>query len=135
MLSTWIAAAIYIGSFFAFMFGILFWRRSQRKDRRPFAENFKLLRGPGETQRREVARLDETIGERMLVALGLPVVIAGILIWITTHLSGVWQIVGLAVTLLALLGALYLVTRLLVGMMESSGNRYLGYFGERIVAD
>jgi len=135
MLSTSIAALIYLLVFFGFMFGMLLWRKHQRKDRRPFPENLKLLRGPGETQRKMVARLDETIGDRLMLALCVPVLVAGALLWITTHLSGAWQAAGLIVILLALFATLYLVARYLVTIAEESGNRYLGYFGERIVAE
>jgi hypothetical protein len=135
MLSTWVALAVYVLVFFAFIFGMVLWRKRQRRDRRPFPENLKLLRGPGETQRRLVAKLDETIGDRLLLAFGVPVAIAGALIWITTHLSGAWQLAGLGLTLLALFGSLYGVARFLVDKAEESGNRYLGYFGERMVAE
>jgi hypothetical protein len=135
MLSTSIAALIYLLVFFGFMFGMLLWRRHQRKDRRPFPENLKLLRGPGETQRKMVARLDDTIGDRFMLALGIPVLIAGVLLWITTHLSGTWQAAALIAALVALFATLYLTARYLVAIAEQSGNRYLGYFGERIVAE
>jgi hypothetical protein len=135
MLSTSIAALIYLLVFFGFMFGMLLWRKHQRKDRRPFPENLKLLRGPGETQRKMVARLDDAIGDRFMLALGIPVLIAGALLWITTHLSGTWQAAGLIAALVALFATLYLTARYLVAVAEQSGNRYLGYFGERIVAE
>ena len=135
MRSTWIGLAVYVGVFFVFILGMVLWRRHQRKDRRPFPENFKLLRGPGETQRRLVARLDENVGDRLLLAFALPVVVAAALLWITTHLSGAWQLAGLVATLLGMLVTLYFVARFLAEKAEESGNRYLGYFGELIVAE
>lgn len=135
MLSSWAIIAIYSLVFLVFILGMLLWRKKQRKDRRPFPDNLKLLRGPGESQHRELARLDERIIDHLLLAFLLPLIVSAALFWVTVHLVGAWQIAGLAVTLLGLVASLVAVSRFLAQKIQESANRYLGFFGERIVGE
>ncbi len=121
--------------FFSLVSVILFRRRQQRKDRRPFPDYLKLLRGPGETQLKLVRKLEEDSAQQLLLAFGTPWLAAWALFWITTHLTGAAQIAGLIAALLVLLVGLYFSARYFVGKIEESNNRYLGFFGERIVAE
>ena len=121
--------------FFSLVAGVLFWRRHQRKDRRPFSDYLKLLRGPGETQLKLVRKLEEDSAQHLLLAFITPWLAALALFWITTHLAGAAQLIGLVAALLALLAILFFSARYLVGKIEESNNRYLGFFGERIVAE
>src|SRR5882724_3081339 len=135
MLSASVIIAVYSAVFFGFITGMLLWRKRQRKDRRPFPENLKLLRGPGESSHRQLTKLDEHIVDYLLLAFILPVAVSVALLWVTLHLRGIWQIVALAVTMLGLVGSLYAVSRFLAQKVQESANRYLGFFGERIVAE
>jgi hypothetical protein len=135
MLSTWVLIAIYVVAFFTFTIGMVLWRKHQRKDRRPFPESLKLLRGPGETQHRLLTRLEEHIIDYLLLAFCLPVLVSAALLWITIHLAGPWQIAGLIATLLGLIGSLLAVGHFLAEKVRESANRYLGFFGERIVGE
>jgi hypothetical protein len=135
MSRTWIFGGVYLLLLLLLVSGILFWRRHQRKDRRPFPDHLKLLRGPGETQLKLVRKLDEDTVFHFLGALGAPLLVAAVLLWITTHFFGAWQLVALLATLLCFLTALIFSARYLVAKIEESNNRYLGFFGERVVAE
>ncbi|MSU70175.1 MAG: NERD domain-containing protein [Opitutaceae bacterium] len=135
MLSPWVLITVDAAVFLGFILGLLLWRKWQCLDRRPFPDNLKLLRGPGETQHRRLTRLDEHIIDHLLLAFGLPVVVSAALWWVTIHLSGAAQIAGLVVTLVGLIGSLFAISRFLAQKVQESANRYLGCFGERVVAE
>ena len=131
----WILLGVYAFVFAAFLAAAAFLRRRGRKDRKPFPDNLKLLRGPGETLRRRVARIDEDLLFYFSLAFCLPVLVSIPFLWVTTHLTGAAQLAGLALSLLALIGGLAFAARKLVRLLDEWRNRYLGYFGERIVAE
>ncbi|HWA08952.1 MAG TPA: nuclease-related domain-containing protein [Opitutaceae bacterium] len=135
MLSTWLLGVLYLALFVALVTGLLFWRRRQRRDRRPFPADLKLLRGPGETVRQRLAQLDESLAEQVLFALAIPLGVAAALLWLTVHLTGMAQGVSLLVTLAGVLAVMVLVARHLVRRLNESANHYLGLFGERVVAE
>jgi len=121
---------------FLVVFGcVLLWRRHQRQDRRPFPHQLKLLRGPGETQLQRVRTLEERALVHFFLALSLPPAAALILLWVTTRFSGSAQLIGLVAVVLGLLAALFFAARYLIAKIEESNNRYLGFFGERMVAE
>lgn len=125
----------YMLLFLGFVVGTLVWRRHSRKERKPFPDHLKLLRGPGESQRQRLAQLEEATLNRFLVAFIVPLIVGLILLWITTRLTGAAQLIGLAVTVLGLLATMIAVARFLAARIEEWRNRYLGYFGERVVAE
>ncbi|HEY0946429.1 MAG TPA: nuclease-related domain-containing protein [Opitutaceae bacterium] len=125
----------YMLLFLAFVAGTLVWRRHSRKERKPFPDHLKLLRGPGESQRQRLAQLEEATLNRFLLAFLVPVAVGLALLWITTRLTGAAQLIGLIVTGLGLLASMGAVARLLAARIEEWRNRYLGYFGERVVAE
>lgn len=54
--------ALVVGYFFLLcVLAMLWWQRRQRKTRLPFGEEFRLLRGPGETQLKLSRRFEEDI--------------------------------------------------------------------------
>ena len=121
--------------FFALFLGGALWRRRSRKDRAPFPDNAKLLRGPGESLRKKIADLDEQSTHEFLLAFSIPLLVGACLGWIATHLSGYPQLIALAIALIGLLASLIIVTRRLVGSIDRWRNTNLGYFGERIVGE
>jgi hypothetical protein len=135
MLSPLVIIIIYGAVFVAFTTGLLWWRKRQRRDRRPFPDNLKLLRGPGETQHRLVTRIDERVTDFVLLAFLLPFAVAAVLLWVTVHLTGAWQVAGLGAVALGLIGSMFAVSHFLAQKVQESANRYLGYFGERVVAE
>lgn len=131
----WLLSTLYTVAFAAVLAGLSFWHVRQRKDRRPFPDQLRLLRGPGESQRRLHAELEEKQVIYLILAFALPLGVAVLLLWITTQLAGAAQVIGLLVALLALLATLIFTARFLLRSALAANNRYLGYFGERVVAE
>lgn len=70
----------------------------------------------------------------MLLSM-LPSSVGLLLLKLTAIMPGAVQLGGLALTLAGFLVSFYLAAKLLADWMREGGNRYLGYFGERIVAE
>ncbi|MCR6654429.1 MAG: NERD domain-containing protein [Opitutus sp.] len=135
MLQPWIVLVAYAALFVGFVGVLVFWRLFLRRNRRPFPDTLKLLRGPGESQRRRLEALEERTITQLLMLFSLPVACGAALWWMTLHLDGDLQIIALAATLSLLVVGLFFLARFLVARMQESANRYLGYFGERVVAE
>lgn len=135
MSGSWLFTLGYCVFFLALLFSVALWRKKNRKTRSPFPENAKLLRGPGETLGRKLAALDEQIVWELLVAFCLPLVVGGALAWIATQLSGTAQTGALIAAFAGLLVSLVVVIRHLVRGMDRWRNTWLGYYGERVVAE
>lgn len=131
----WVFLGGYCLVFLALIIGTTLWRGKKRRSRAPFPENAKLLRGPGEALRLKLAELDERITYDVLVAFIVPIIVGGVLAWIAARLSGPAQVLGLIAAMTGLLVCLVLVIRHLVVAIERWRNTWLGYFGERIVAE
>jgi Nuclease-related domain len=114
---------------------LLWWHRHQRKRRLPFGEELRLLRTPGETQLRLVRQLDEEGLPLMALAASVPAAVALLGILVTGRLPSELQVGGAALTLVVFFGVFYFSARWFAGRVRESSNRYLGYFGERIVAE
>jgi hypothetical protein len=116
-------------------FAIIWWDRRKRGTRVPFAKDFRLLRTAGETQLKEVGRLDEDFILIMVWAALVPCVLALLLLVVFARLQGWWQWVGLAVTVAMFTAAFLLALRWFVARLKERSDHYLGYFGERVVAE
>ncbi len=135
---TWKNELIVLGYFMLFAACVvaLIWRRkSQRKTRLPFGEDLKLLRVPGETQLALVRKLEDESLIWMFGAALLPVFVFLGLVTITAKLPATLQLGGVAVTLLATAATFYAAAKWFAGKTTEIGNRYLGYFGERVVGE
>jgi hypothetical protein len=125
----------YIALFAGSVMAMTWWQRRQRKTRLPFGEELRLLRSPGETQLAYVRKCDEDGFMWMVLACLLPVTIGWILLYATTKLPGTLQLGGLGVTIVGFVGSFILAARWFTERAREYHNRYLGYFGERIVAE
>lgn len=123
---------VLFGGCIAAMFG---WHRQQRKQRLPFATDLKLLRAPGETQLRWVRQFEEEGFIGMIAAAVVPAASGMVLLLITVRLPRELQLGGAAITLAAFVATFYYSARWFSRRAQESSNRYLGYFGERIVAE
>jgi hypothetical protein len=135
---TWKDGLIYLGylALFFCSISVLLWQHQQRrKHRLPFADNQKLLRGPGETQLRLVRQFDEDGFMWMILAAIIPATIALGLLLLTAQLPSQLQVAGAALSLGAFAIAFHFASRWFTAKAQESGNRYLGYFGERMVAE
>jgi hypothetical protein len=135
MSASWLFFIGYGTVFLGLLAGLALWRKKNRKTRAPFPENAKLLRGPGETLRRKLADLDEQSTYEVLIAFVLPLIVGVGIAQIATHLDGTEQLVALGVATLALLISLVLVVRRLVNGIDRWRNTWLGFYGERVVAE
>jgi hypothetical protein len=122
---------LYLGSIAA----LLGWRRQQRRTRLPFGENLKLLRAPGETQFRIVRRMDEDGVMWLALAAAAPATVGGLLSVGVAHLPAAMQTVGAAIALVTVIACFILAVRWFAEKTRESRDRYLGYFGERLVAE
>ena len=135
MFSSLVFILVYGAIFFSFIIGGALWRRRSRKDRAPFPDNAKLLRGSGESLRRKLIALDEKSTFEILIAFGIPPLVGAALAWVAVHLSGSTQLTAFVIALLGLIASLIFVTRRLVAGIDTWRNVNLGYFGERIVGE
>jgi hypothetical protein len=116
-------------------FGMIWWQRRRRKLRKPFGDDLRLLRGPGESQLKLHLQGEEN---DLVWAMGyalLPVVVALIGLQLAAMLPDVLKLGALALTGFAFVAVFYFSARLYARRAAGSFNRYLGYFGERIVAE
>src|SRR6266404_6605638 len=127
------ALAAYFVTFVFIAGGLFLWWAKRRKERPP--EKFKLLRGPGETQRRRVQKADEDMLQYFVFAAFAPIVAAGMLLLVAGRLpnSFLIPIVVAAVLIFALTFVLSL--RRLFQFLQRRRNDLLGYLGERAVAE
>ena len=134
-LNSGIFLASYIALFLASVVVMLWWHRKQRKRRLPFGDDMLLLRAPGESQLNLVRKFEEDMFERMVWAAFAPVVVASLCLMATTQLPPGIKPAGLVVSLGAFLITFYSSARWFFNRMVENGHRYLGYFGERLVAE
>ena len=125
----------YLSLFSGSIAAMLWWHKRQRKRRLPFADELKLLRAPGETQLTLVRKFDEDGIMWMMVAAAAPATVGLIFLLGTARLPAGLQIAGAALTLVAFVLVFLWSARWLAGKARESSNRYLGYFGERLVAE
>jgi nuclease-like protein len=135
---TWtqsILLLVYVTLFVGSIAAMLWWHRRQRKMRLPFGEELKLLRAPGETQLALVRKFDEDAVALMMLAAAAPATVGLLLLMSTAKLPQALQLAGIAVTLVTFIAVFIWAARWYSAKARESGNRYLGYFGERLVAE
>jgi hypothetical protein len=133
--SGWLVFGSYMVLFAGFVFGALWLRLRRSRERKPFPDHLRLRRGPGESLRREIDLIDNRLLQRAVLAFLAPLAASGALAWVTTHLADREQLAALAGVLVLLLLFLWLIGRSLATQLDGWRNRYLGYFGERVVAE
>jgi len=131
----WILGLGYLVFFMVSAMAMAFWQRRQRKRRKPFPEDFKLLRSPGETQLKWVLHFEENLVLYVALAALVPVLVTWPILLLVQRLTGWWVLVGLAVLVIAFIGVFLVAARWLRNKMTEGWDRYLGYFGERFVAE
>jgi hypothetical protein len=135
---TWqhvLALAGYSALFLACLIGLLWWRKKNRKTRRPLPEQLRLLRGPGESQLKIVREFEEGFPFAMVFSALLPAMIGFALLYFAMQLPRPMLATGFVVSLLAFAICFFIALRKLAAAIQENGNRYLGYFGERFVAE
>jgi Nuclease-related domain len=133
--NTMLLPSAYLAFFALSALAILWWERRKRGTRVPFAKDLRLLRVAGEHQLKLINRLDEGFLLMMLGAALAPCLVALVLLEGVVRLRGWWLVAGAAAVVLASLAAFLLALRWFVARLRERGNRYLGYVGERVVAE
>jgi len=131
----WILGLGYLAFFMASTLAMAFWQRRQRKRRKPFHEDLKLLRSAGETQLKWVLSFEENLILYVPLAALAPVLVTWPILLFVKRLTGWWALVGLAALVIAFVGVFWVAARWLRNRMTEGWDRYLGYFGERFVAE
>lgn len=115
--------------------GLIWWQRRQRKSRKPFGDELKLLRGPGETQLKFTQKFDEDYPLWLVGFSMIPSTIGLVLLKVTVWLPENFKVAGLITTVAGFAIAFIYAARLFAAKLREYSDRYLGYFGERIVAE
>ncbi len=130
-----IIPSAYFALFALSAFAMLLWERRKRGTHVPFGRDLRLLRTAGETHLRAVRRFDEDFFSIWLLA-GLAPCLAGIvLVEVFGWLKDWWVWVGVGLTLALFVLAAVLAARSLLARLKERSEHYLGFFGERVVAD
>ncbi len=109
-------------------------RRRKRRERPPV--EFKLLRGPGESLRREMAKLDEAFPFQILGAALVPLLISYGVLWLLVKICPQMSllmallIIGISLIVCVCLSAIWMLKKLIKWQ-----NYELGYLGERAVGE
>ena len=127
------AFIVYFSVFMIAVGAVFIWQMNRRKERPP--EKFKLLRGPGETLRRRVLRLDENLFWYFVAGALVPLVLAWCVLIVAIRLPKNLILIGAVLALLVLVVALIVAATVLLRLMRRRRNDFLGYLGERAVAE
>jgi hypothetical protein len=126
----------FVAYFVAFVLlagGLFLWWAIRRKERPP--EKFRLLRGPGETQRRHVQKADEDMFLYFVVSAFAPLLAAGLILVIAARMPKSLIVPAAASALVAFIGVLIICARRLWRFLRRRRDDLLGYLGERAVAE
>jgi hypothetical protein len=134
-LPIWVFYAVvaYFLSFMLIVGSVFWWRIHRRKERPP--EKFKLLRGPGETLRRRVQKADDDLVLFVWIGAFAPLSLGWIVLVVAARLPKAFVLAGAGVALVVFAGALLLAGFLLFRFFHRRRNDFLGYLGERLVAE
>ena len=127
------AVLAYFVGFMVVVGTIFLWHVWRRKERPP--EKFKLLRGPGETLRRRVQKADDDLVLYVLVGAFGPLLLGFSVLVVAAHLPKALVLGGAAVALGVFVGTVILAGLLLFRFLHRRRNDFLGYLGERLVAE
>jgi hypothetical protein len=123
----------YILIFMVITGAIFLWSTARKKDRPP--EKFRLLRSPGETQRRRVQKADENFLFFFFGGAFVPLMILSLLLSLATQLPKRLVLVGAAVAAVLFVASTVCTMILLLRFLNRRRNDLVGYLGERAVAE
>lgn len=132
------AWALYLVEGYVFVFmavtgGLFMWRVKRRKDRPP--EKFKLLRAPGETQRRRTQRADENLFFYMVGGAFFPLLVSWLVLLVAIQLPKSWVLWGALIAVLTFVAGTVAAAVVVHRFLKRRRNDLLGYLGERAVAE
>lgn len=124
----------YVLLYVALAVGAIHLLRWRRKTRWPFKESEKLLRGPGESLRRQIAELDDGLVFEIGGAITGPLLTLLFIAWISS-MFGLSAGVRHGAMILGVLLALLLSVGRTVKRLRRRADYFLGWFGERMTAE
>lgn len=128
------AGAYFLG-FMLCALALLVWQRRLKGRRNPLPKETRLLRAPGETQFNLIRRFDEDMIVWVALAAGIPAGVSAGLLALSGMLPPIFRVGGFLLSALVFVFLFFLGVRWFAGKARERGDRYLGYFGERIVAE
>jgi len=134
----WISIVLpsaYMALFALVAFAIVWWDWRKRGTRTPFAKDVRLVRTPGERQLKAIGKTDEAFLVVVLGAAVVPCIVALVILEGVVRLRGWWIWAGLGLVSVVFLAAFLFALRWFILRLHERGDRYLSYFGERIVAE
>jgi hypothetical protein len=123
-----------VGLYLVIVFGVLVAARKLRKTRWPFKEEDRLLRGPGESLRKEVMRIDESFFSELFGGIIAILLGTAATLYVVTMLKLTLHAGWLLVAVVALFTAAISAIRI-CRLWKRRQGYHLGWFGERIVAE
>lgn len=123
----------YVLAFMAVTAGLFVWRIKRRKERPP--EQFKLLRGPGETQRRRVQNADENLFFYMFGGAFVPLFLSWLVLLAAIQLPKTWVLWGGLIAVATFVAGTIAAVIIVYRFLKRRRNDLLGYLGERAVAE
>lgn len=125
----------YMTLFVASVVAMLWWRKRQKKRRLPFGDEMKLVRSAGESQLQLVHKFEEDLLAHLIWAACAPPLVGLLLLMLSLKLPDQLVLPGVCLAIIAFLGTFILSARWIANSVRKTSDRYLGYFGERIVAE
>lgn len=125
----------YLLVFLAVLLGMAWWDRRRRRTRPPFPENLKLRRMPGEYLWRRVLENDESDMLWLLGASLIPLFVGIGVPQIAAQYFSSSLVTGLVLTVVLFTFSLLLCVRWYHQRLQRRADDYLGFFGERYVAE
>jgi len=123
----------YILVYFVVVGGIWIWRVKRRNERTPVVE--KLLRMPGESQRRKLSAFDDFLLLHLSGTALIPLLVMVIGLWIMSGVSGPYLVLAHIILFALLATALYFAGRWLIKILDQRYDYRVSYFGDREVGE
>lgn len=125
----------YTAVFLAALVSLVWWDRRRRRTRKPFPEDLRLLRMPGEYLWRRVAEKDESDMPWWFTIMLIPIMVGAVMLLVVAHFLRSSPATGLVLVVIAFAFSFLLCVRLIQGRLQRRADDYLGFFGERYVAE
>jgi hypothetical protein len=125
----------YLVVFFGVLLGVVWWDRRRRRTRKPFPENLRLLRMPGEYLWRRVIENEENELQWWGLMMLVPIVAGAVMLHIAGWFFRSSPVAGLVLAIIIFILTLLVSARWIQKRLQRRADDYLGFFGERYVAE
>lgn len=129
------AILVYFVAFAAASLALTVWFHKSSKRRKPFPENLKLLRMPGEHLWAQIWKSDENDALAFLLASVVPLSAGLLVIFAVKPFIQSAPVLALILIVAVFILSFWGSARVLAKRFLRRGDYYLGFFGERYVAD